>query len=150
MTNAELFFRMAIDALIDKLKKLRLLPLTPEEKIALRRFKHKANCRHLKGGYMRQAGKGGRWFWDIFEGPTNPDTGAEQRGKDYNVQDFTLPTNERFIKCLNCRREWRPGEDGWDDAVKMTKQSTNRPASSERSAKLPMRKKVGHNDRTRI
>lgn len=50
---------------------------------------------------------------------------------DYNVSDHTFIGGNRVIKCLRCKQEWRPGESGWEEAIRMAEVSTNHASSSE-------------------
>ena len=51
--------------------------------------------------------------------------------KDYNVLTHTFPNGKIRVRCANCSRVWWNTDVDWLDAVKMAKQSTNCPSSSE-------------------
>jgi hypothetical protein len=73
-------------------------------------------CNHLKGGYGAEAvvyGKGG-----------SPYHGAVQ----YAVTDHTFANGDRWISCLRCRKRWKPGNPGYEEALKFP--TNNTPSSS--------------------
>jgi hypothetical protein len=50
---------------------------------------------------------------------------------DYNVLCHTFSNGKQRIRCGNCSQVWWQGDPGWQDAIKMVEQSTNKPSSSE-------------------
>lgn len=83
------------------------------------------NCKHLKGG-----------------------KGPRTAAIDYSVYIHTYINAERVIRCTLCRAGWKRGDTreylirhgrkienptglGWNDAILMLNQTTNRPSSSE-------------------
>jgi hypothetical protein len=82
---------------------------TPEQHDAIRKAiqQNPKQCTHLKGGRLTAG------------------------SNDFNVSSFTFINGVTRIKCLSCRREWWPGDPDWDQAVKMTSQSTNSHMTSE-------------------
>lgn len=92
------------------------------------------------------------WFLDLIKLPPigscshrkgmgpykNPETefGVDQmfgrmHYKDYDVYLHTFPDGRQRIHCRRCNQNWFKGDPGWDEAVAMTEQSTNRASSSE-------------------
>jgi hypothetical protein len=91
--------------------------LTPGEKHIKSLFAKRKDCNHLKGGGAHRF----RFGWDMFRG----------KSKDYNVIRHVFADTSEVIRCVSCRKQWRPKNRGWKKAVEMMKQSTNTPSSSE-------------------
>lgn len=54
--------------------------------------------------------------------------------RDYNFRHHTFIDGSESIRCLTCKREWRPGDKQWPLALKaMQTMSTNRKTASENS-----------------
>jgi hypothetical protein len=85
--------------------------MDPDVLKALRTLKSEDKCSHLKG-----AGH-------VGIGPSG--------SIDFNVSKFIFPTGLGRIRCNGCGKKWFKGDPGWELAVMMTKNSTNRAASSE-------------------
>ena len=88
---------------------------TPEEHAAIRaRIKvNPKDCDHTKGGKIKSKSM-----------IANP---------DYNVSRHIFADRTERIRCNRCGQKWVPGKPGWEDAMRMVAESTNRQSTSERS-----------------
>jgi hypothetical protein len=100
--------------------------LSPEEAFQKKQWKEsltlRSECTHLKGAVAT------RWGVDKYGGPKP----VSHCCKDYNVSCHTFINGTVVIKCLyNCGFESRPGDENWEEAERMFKESTNDSTSSE-------------------
>lgn len=64
----------------------------------------------------------------------NPETEFGRGGLgivDYDVYLHTFIDSSQRIHCRRCGQNWFPGQAGWEKALEMTRQSTNRESASE-------------------